>query len=48
MRMIVTAARSVAAPRRVILRCSPGIAAKFSLFGMTDIDGVSLVTVDDR
>lgn len=48
MRMIVTAARSVAAPRRVILRCSPGIAAKFSLFGMTDIDGASLVTVDDR
>jgi anti-anti-sigma regulatory factor len=47
MRMIVTAARSVAAPRRVILQCSPSIAAKFGLFGTTDIDGVSLVTVDD-
>jgi anti-anti-sigma regulatory factor len=48
MRMIVTAARSVAAPRRVILECSPGIAARFALLGTTDVDALSLVTVDDR
>ncbi len=48
MRMIVTAARSVALPRQVILECPPGIASKFALFGATDIDGVSLVTADDR
>ena len=48
MRMIMTAARSVPAPRRVALQCPPGIAAKFAMVGATDIEGVSLVTVDDR
>ena len=48
MRMIVTAARSLPAPRRVALECQPGIAAKFAMLGAADVDGVSLVTVDDR
>jgi ABC-type transporter Mla MlaB component len=48
MRMIVTAARSVPAPRQVALQCPPGMADKFAMFGTADVDCVSLVTVDDR
>jgi anti-anti-sigma regulatory factor len=47
-RMILDAARGLAPPRRVILRCRPGIAARFVLLGASDIEGVSLVSVDDR
>ena len=47
-RMILDAARGLAPPRRVILRCRPGIAARFVLLGAADIVGVSLVSVDDR
>jgi anti-anti-sigma regulatory factor len=48
MRMIVTAARSVRAPRQVVLECPPGMTVTFALFGAADLDGVSLVSVDDR
>jgi hypothetical protein len=46
-RMIVDAARGVAAPRAVVLRCGPGIAARFVVLGAEDIAGVSLVIVHD-
>jgi anti-anti-sigma regulatory factor len=47
-RMISNAARSLAASRRVVLQCHPRIAARFALFGVADLPGVSLVTVDDH
>ena len=47
-RMILDAARGLAPPRRMILRCRPGLAARFVLLGTSDIPGTSLVTVDDR
>jgi anti-anti-sigma regulatory factor len=47
-RMIVDAARGLAAPRAVVLRCRPGIASRFVLLGAEDIAGVSLVIVHDR
>ena len=47
-RMILDAARGLPAPRRMILRCRPGLAARFVLLGAGDIPGVSLVTIDDR
>ena len=47
-RMIVDAARGLAAPRAVVLRCQPGIASRFVLLGAEDIAGVSLVIVHDR
>ena len=47
-RMILDAARSLPAPRRMILRCRPGPAARLVLLGAADIPGVSLVTVDDQ
>ncbi len=47
-RMILDAARSLAASRKVVLRCSTGIAARFTMLGATDVPGVSLVTVHDR
>jgi len=47
-RMILDAARGLALPRRVILRCRPGLAARFVLLGAADIPGVSLVSVDDQ
>ena len=47
-RMILDAARGLPAPRRMILRCRPGLAARFVLLGAADIPGVSLVTIDDR
>jgi anti-anti-sigma regulatory factor len=47
-RMIVDAARGLAASRAVVLRCGPGIASRFVLLGAEDIAGVSLVIVHDR
>jgi hypothetical protein len=47
-RMILDAARGLPAPRRMILRCRPGLAARFVLLGAGGIPGVSLVTIDDR
>ena len=47
-RMILDAARSLAATRGVVLQCRPEIAATFVLLGVGDIAGVSLVSVHDR
>jgi hypothetical protein len=47
-RMILDAARGLPAPRRMILRCRPGLAARLVLLGAGGIPGVSLVTIDDR
>jgi hypothetical protein len=47
-RMILDAARGLPAPRRMILRCRPGLAARFVLLGAGGIPGGSLVTIDDR
>jgi anti-anti-sigma regulatory factor len=47
-RMILDAARGLTLPRRVILRCRPGLAARFVLLGAADIPGVSLVSVDEH
>jgi anti-anti-sigma regulatory factor len=47
-RMILDAARGLTRPRRVILRCRPGLAARFVLLGAADIPGVSLVSVDEQ
>jgi len=47
-RMIVDAARGLAAPRTVTLHCHPGIAATFELLGARDMAGVSLVSMHDR
>jgi anti-anti-sigma regulatory factor len=44
-RVIATAARTLAAPRKTVLRCSPGVARVFRLLGATEISGVSLVAV---
>lgn len=46
-RMIVNAARTLAASRKVVLRCPPRIAARFSQFGAADYPGIKLVIVDD-
>jgi len=35
-------------PRRMILRCRPGLAARFVLLGAADIPTLSLVSVDDQ
>jgi len=47
-RMILDAARGLNPPRRMILRCRPGLAARFVLLGTADIPATSLVIVDDR
>jgi anti-anti-sigma regulatory factor len=47
-RMIVDAARGLAESRKVLLRCQPGIAARFVLLGAEDVAGVSLVSMHDR
>jgi hypothetical protein len=47
-RMILDAARSLPAPRRMILRCRPGLAGRLVLLGAADIPGMSLVSVDDQ
>ncbi len=47
-RMILDAARGIPAPRRVVLECDPGIAARFVLLGAGEITGLSLVTVHVR
>lgn len=44
-RVVLTAARTLAAPRETVLRCSPGVARVFRLMGATEIPGVSLVAV---
>lgn len=43
-RVITTAARTLAAPRKAVLRCSPGVERVFRLLGATEIPGVSLVS----
>ena len=47
-RMILDSARSLAASRKVVLRCSSGIAPRFAMLGAAGLPGVSLVTVHDR
>jgi anti-anti-sigma regulatory factor len=50
-RMILDAARGLnpqTPPRRMILRCPPGLAARFVLLGSADIPAVWLVTADDH
>jgi anti-anti-sigma regulatory factor len=47
-RMIVDAARGMAASRSVVLRCHPGIAATFAILGADDVPGISLVSAHDR
>jgi anti-anti-sigma regulatory factor len=47
-RMIVEAARGLAESRRIVLRCRPGIAARFVLLGAEDVAGISLVSVHDQ
>jgi anti-anti-sigma regulatory factor len=47
-RMILDAARGLTEPRRMILRCRPGLAARFVLLGAADFPGVSLVSVHDQ
>ena len=47
-RMILDAARGLAASRAVALHCHPGIAATFELLGAGDMAGVSLVGGHDR
>jgi anti-anti-sigma regulatory factor len=47
-RLITEAVRSLAASRRVVLRCHPAIAPRFAQYGVAGLPGVSLVTVHDR
>jgi anti-anti-sigma regulatory factor len=50
-RMVLDAARGLnpkTPARRMILRCRPGLAARFVLLGAADIPAVSLVSVDDQ
>jgi len=47
-RMILDAARGLAASRTVVLHCQPGIAATFELLGAGGMAGVSLVSMYDR
>jgi anti-anti-sigma regulatory factor len=47
-RLVVDAARSLAASRNVVLQCHPEIAARFVTFGAADLPGVSVVTVHER
>ena len=47
-RMILDAARGLSQQRQMILRCRPGLAARFALLGATEIPGVSLVSADDH
>jgi anti-anti-sigma regulatory factor len=50
-RMILDAARGLnpgTPSRRMILRCRPGLAARFVLLGAAEIPAVRLVTVDDH
>jgi anti-anti-sigma regulatory factor len=46
-RMILDAVRGVDASRKVVLQCSPGIAARFALLGADDLPGVRLVIAHD-
>jgi MEDS: MEthanogen/methylotroph, DcmR Sensory domain len=47
-RMILDAARGLAATRQVALVCSASVAGRFSLYGAADVPGISLVTADER
>jgi MEDS: MEthanogen/methylotroph, DcmR Sensory domain len=47
-RMILDAARGLTPPRRMILRCRPGLAGRLVLLGAADIPALRLVSVDDR
>jgi anti-anti-sigma regulatory factor len=47
-RLILDAARGLAPPRKFVLRCRPGIAARFVLLGGADIPGINLVSADGR
>ena len=44
-RMILNAARGLATPRRIVLRCPPPLLRVFSLLEATDVPGVTLVPV---
>jgi anti-anti-sigma regulatory factor len=46
-RMVLDAARGLAPPRRMVVRCHPGIAARLALLGAGDVAGLSLVAEDD-
>jgi anti-anti-sigma regulatory factor len=46
-RMILDAMRGLDASRKVVLQCSPGIAARFTLLGADDLPGVRLVIAHD-
>jgi anti-anti-sigma regulatory factor len=47
-RMILDAARGLAASRSVELRCHPAITGSFVLLGARDVTGVSLMSADER
>jgi anti-anti-sigma regulatory factor len=47
-RLITEAVHSLAASRRVVLRCHPAVAPRFAQYGVAGVPGVSLVTVHDR
>jgi len=47
-RMIVDAARSVTPARRVILHCPPALAGRLTLYGASDVPGISLVVADEQ
>jgi anti-anti-sigma factor len=47
-RMIVDAARGMAASRSVVLQCHPWIAATFAILGADDVPGISMMSAHDR
>jgi hypothetical protein len=47
-RMILDAARGLAGSRAVIVRCREPVAARFVLPNAAGIDGLSVVSADDR
>jgi anti-anti-sigma factor len=48
MRLIVNLAKSIPAPRKVILQCQPKVANRFATFGVTEVSSISLEIVDDQ
>ncbi len=46
--LVADAARAIAATRAVRLLCPPGIAAGFARLGLEAVDGIRLVSADDR
>jgi anti-anti-sigma regulatory factor len=47
-RMILDAARTIAASRNVVLRCSPQITSQLEISGAGDVPGVSVATTDGQ